>query len=215
MSATPTAERSRVSRSLIVIISTVIIAVVAVAYVLWGWQSAGAAANVQVVAGPGPIRCDDGVLPVRLADEGQWPAVVVRINAKRGAWCQVPISVRNDSSHTITVRDMTFPTTRSGSDAAGPLVVTDDGSGRGPVGSKESMDAVFKVDEQIAPGDHLTRRMRVEINPNACVDAGLSYLIDVPLARFSVLHRNHETRGAIALQAKIGDEGLTWSGCSR
>lgn len=202
-----------------IVLGVVVAAVVAVAaYSSWGWQSAAAAVQVHIVAGPGPIRCNDGVLPVRLADEDDQPTVVIQMDAKPGAWCRVPISVRNDSSRTITVKDLAFPVSREDSAAAGALIVTDRGQGYGPaggpVGSKESLEARFKIDEQVEPGDFSTYVMTVKINPRACVDAGVWGLPDVPRVRFSVLHRGHETNGAIWLQAKIGKEGLTWSGCA-
>lgn len=215
MSESTSPRRSRPSRSLIIIVSLSIIAAAALVYSLWSWRAVAAAAQVQLVAGPGPIRCNDGVLPIRLGDEDDQPAVAIRLNAKRGAWCQVPISVRNNSSHTITVHDMTFQMARSGSSAAGAIVVTSDGSGVGPVGSKESMDAVFTIGERVGPGESSTSLMRVETNPHACQDEGLWSIFDVPLVRFSVLHREHEVRGAINLQGNVGSKGLTWSGCGR
>lgn len=204
----------RTPSSRLVVFAAAGVALIAVAYSFWGWQSASAAAQVQVVAGPGPVRCNDGVLPVRLADEDDQPSIVIQMKAKPGAWCQVPIAVRNDSSRTITVQDLTFPVARENSAAAGALIVTDDGSGVGPVGPKASMDALFEVDEQVGPGDVWWTLMRVKINPRACQGAGVWGLPDVPRVRFNVLHRDHETNGAIALQAKIRGQGLTWSGCS-
>lgn len=223
MTAPPARTRPRPRRRWIVaaVVGTTALVTAAIVVPVWGWASTAAAGQVEVVAGPGQATCDDGRrLDVRAAEEDDRPSVVYRLDGRRGAWCQIPLSVRNDGSHTVTVGRLDFPAMlrdKGGSGKggnAGALVVDSDASLVPARRLDDSNTAVIDVDEQIEPGESLGMLVRVDINPYACQSAGPWRVSDVPQVHFSVLGRNHVTSSAITLEADIRGNGLTWSGCT-
>ncbi len=207
--------RTRLDRRIAIIVVGAVAVSAAIAFLVWAWRSAEAAAGVQVIAGPGPINCEDGPISLRTAEQYSEPAIVVRLEAKPGAWCQVPISVRNTGPHTVTIDDLTFPAMREDKEGNhGALIATGDASGVPPRGTELSNDAIFDVGETIPAGETWTTLIRVEVNPYACNDAGVWSVFDAPQVHLTALHREHRVAGTIELAAAIDDEGLFWSGCA-
>lgn len=218
MTEPPATTRPRLRRRWIVVgaVCVAVLMTAAVVVPVWGWASAAAAGHVEVIAGPGRANCDDGRhLDVRAADDDASPSIAYRLDGRRGAWCQVPFTIRNGSSRTISVHRLDFPAMlRDKKSNHGALVVDSDASAVPARRLDESNTAVIDVDEQIEPGDTLKSLIKIDINPYACVSAGVWGVFDVPQVHFTVLGRRHVTSSAIAVQARLDGAGLTWSGCA-
>jgi hypothetical protein len=195
------------------LLSVALVVVLAVAHLVWTWQASETARDISVGAGPGMVRCDAGRATSKPAGEDVAPGTVVRIQARPGTSCRVPVTVRNDGPHTVTLRDLVFPATHLDSDGNhGALVVTGR-SGGTATGEPDSNDAVLDVDEEIAPGEAWSDVVTIETNPHGCVSAGDWWVIG-PQARLGALHRERVVEGTIVLLAHLTGRGLKSAGCA-
>ena len=198
---TSTAPPPSSRRRRIVQVGAVLVVAVAIALPTWSWRAAVASGGVDIV--PGGMTCDGKALGLDIPSEDDPGPPEYVVPVEKGLNCQFTVTVVNNSGHTVRVRDMTFPALLPGHGNAGPLIITGNDSTQKPRGRNDDMDATFKVDETVEPGESIGVNLRLLANPHACNAAGTARLSGLPLARISVLRRSLTVDGSIAIAADI------------
>lgn len=190
-------------RLLIVAAMTVVIAGL-VAMVGWRFVAADARDDV-TVAWTGPVTCTGTKVVEWTPEPGAGTFPVVRL--REGMRCVLPVSVANGGRLAVDVTRVRLPYMGPGGGAA---VQVPRLAGQAPI-RPASVDAVFGLDERLAPGERLDLEIVFRFRPDGCDSPGATMWLagQMPQVRVLALGRP----GTRTPEETIGFRGTPESSC--
>lgn len=174
---------------------------------LVAWHILAAQARDAVsVAWDGPVECSGTT--VDSARAGQEDSPVEAIRLREGMRCTLPVSVTNESRFGVRVTRVSLP--YMGPDGGAAVQVRElDGL---PWARARTVDAVFRVDRRLEPGEAYEFAVDFEFRspPQGCTSRGLLRIGEVPRVTVMALGRP----GPRSAEETIGFRGTGESECA-